>query len=63
MSVISYNMCFQIDYTVQKDTVKRSGKKDGCKLFEGKSREIEMGLEILGLPKSCPINKVRWSRF
>jgi len=38
--------------------IKRSGKKDGCMNLEKKSEDVEMGLQILGLPKNCPIYKV-----
>ncbi|XP_026807131.1 uncharacterized protein LOC113549850 [Rhopalosiphum maidis] len=48
-----------IDYTVQKDLIKKSGKRDGCQQLDNikPSSDIEMGLDILGLPKRCPINK------
>ncbi|XP_025195524.1 uncharacterized protein LOC112594767 [Melanaphis sacchari] len=49
-----------IDYTVQKDLTKMSGKKDGCKQLDNiikSSSFIETSLNTLGLPKGCPINK------
>ncbi|KAL4141622.1 hypothetical protein QTP88_004230 [Uroleucon formosanum] len=48
-----------VDFTAQKDSIKLSGTRDGCKQLDKvkSSRDIQMGLEILGLPKSCPINK------
>ncbi|XP_022161660.1 uncharacterized protein LOC111027562 [Myzus persicae] len=48
-----------VDFTFQKDLIKVSGKRDGCKQLDDvkSSSDIQMGLEILGLPKSCPINK------
>ncbi|CAH1721440.1 unnamed protein product [Aphis gossypii] len=47
------------EYTVQKNSVKMSGKKDGCKQLDNikPSSDIEKGLDLLGLPKRCPINK------
>jgi len=50
----------QIEYTIQKNSVKMSGKKDGCKQLDNikPSSDIEKGLDLLGLPKCCPINKV-----
>lgn len=61
MSLTGYCKLFyaQIEYTVQKDKIKRSGKKDGCNMLDNKPSEIELGLEILGLPERCPVNKVR----
>jgi len=51
---------FQVDFTGQKDLIKLSGKRDGCKQLDDvkSSSEIQMALEILGLPKSCPVSKV-----
>ncbi|XP_015372891.1 PREDICTED: uncharacterized protein LOC107168107 [Diuraphis noxia] len=48
-----------VEFTVQKDLIKLSGKRDGCKQLDDakSSTDIQMALEILGLPKSCPINK------
>lgn len=48
----------QIDYIIEKEIVKRSGKKDVCSYLEDKSDDIERGLQSLGLPKQCPIKKV-----
>jgi len=37
-----------------------SGKKDGCKQLDNIEplSDVEKGLDLLGLPKRCPINKV-----
>ncbi|CAI6343258.1 unnamed protein product [Macrosiphum euphorbiae] len=48
-----------VEFNGQKDLIKLSGKRDGCKQLDDvkSSSEIQMALEKIGLPKSCPINK------
>lgn len=54
-----YDLCYvQISYIIEKGVFKRSGTNDVCNLLEHKSNTFEMKLELLGLPKQCPIKKV-----
>ncbi|VVC34086.1 Ganglioside GM2 activator,MD-2-related lipid-recognition domain [Cinara cedri] len=47
----------EIDYTVQKDTFKRSGKKNVCVQLENAPDEIVKVSEKLGVPNRCPFKK------
>ncbi|XP_050522518.1 uncharacterized protein LOC126895079 [Daktulosphaira vitifoliae] len=47
----------EVAYTVEKNMVKYSGKKDGCKKLEEKAHDFEVALDLMKLPQSCPISK------
>ncbi|XP_050441479.1 uncharacterized protein LOC126846245 [Adelges cooleyi] len=47
----------EVEYTVHKDGVSRSGKKDGCQQMGDKVQDFEIAVELLGLPQHCPVKK------